>query len=378
MKKNIFRKKPQKLTPDWKYPITNGDLREENYTYVDGKLNPLVLAGLLIFFVTLVICIVSFRYEFSRTDNTESETSFLADGAITIIDEANVVESERQESAPQTADAEEQERQESVSHTADAEEQEPQEPVISASDILICIDAGHFAGRNAVPDAYGYAEGDFTLRVALELSRILEEKYGIRSILTRTDGNISIDGYVNEGVDFGMIGLRGEMSDGCDLFFSIHTNANQDMANGYDTLYQPVNITKTAVILNQTAFQVPYAIDVGNAVGRNLSQVNLDRGLASVGTFQEADSMDQAVSWTDAWNDSLDIGGSICYRIDGDGDYYGVLSGANHVGVPGMIVEHGYHTVEEMREQAVTGDLATAWAEADADGIAEGFGITVK
>ena len=58
-----------------------------------------------------------------------------------------------------------------------------------------------------------------------------------------------------------------------------------------------------------------------------------------------------------------------------NGNYYGVLRGASNVKVPGMIIEHGFHTVEEVRRLAMEEDLTQKWAEADAYGIAKGFGL---
>ena len=52
-----------------------------------------------------------------------------------------------------------------------------------------------------------------------------------------------------------------------------------------------------------------------------------------------------------------------------------MLRGASKVKVPGMIIEHGFHTVEEVRRLAMEEDLTQKWAEADAYGIAKGFGL---
>ena len=52
-----------------------------------------------------------------------------------------------------------------------------------------------------------------------------------------------------------------------------------------------------------------------------------------------------------------------------------MLRGATNVGVPGMIIEHGYHSVKEVRYAAMRTDLASKWAKADAYGIAKGFGL---
>lgn len=139
---------------------------------------------------------------------------------------------------------------------------------VLASNILICIDPGHYEGKNAVdPEGVAYTEGDFTLELALELRKLLKEDYGITACLTRDSGTINMGG-----------GL----------------------------LKQP---------------------------------------------------------------------GTICYRTDWNGDYYGVLRGAASVGVSGMIIEHGFHTVPVMRSLAAQGTLKVQWARADAEGIAEGFGL---
>lgn len=114
---------------------------------------------------------------------------------------------------------------------------------------------------------------------------------------------------------------------------------------------------------------------MGNAIGANLAQASYRAGTATQSGFQavRAGNLSQ---WTDAYNDSPDLPGTMFARQMGDGrDYYGVLRGAAEVGVPGIIIEHGMHTVPEVRQMAVTGDLLERWASADAYGIACGFGF---
>ena len=62
-------------------------------------------------------------------------------------------------------------------------------------------------------------------------------------------------------------------------------------------------------------------------------------------------------------------------RHGNHGQYYGVLRGAEEAGIPGVIIEHGYHTVAEMRDAAKNGDLNNKWADADAKGIASALGF---
>ena len=244
-------------------------------------------------------------------------------------------------------------------------------------DILICIDPGHYAGSYTMTgeNIYGYTEGDFTLRLALRLRQILKEQYGIHSILTRETGSITLGGYTNGELDGGHISLRGEYARGCSYFISLHTNANEDNANGFPTCQQPASITKAIVIVNQPALQSETALRMAEAIGRNLSDINFRLGLSATDAFAGISSGDPVIEWTKEKNDQLNAEGFICQRLGSHGDYYGVLRGSANAGVPGMIVEHGFHTVAKMRRLAMEEDLCELWAGADARGIAEGLGI---
>lgn len=260
----------------------------------------------------------------------------------------------------------------------DEKQYEPQDGgSVLASNIMICIDPGHYAGKNEVTgsESYGYAEGDFTLKVATALKSDLKEIYGIDSYMTRTTGTITLGGYTNLSLDRAHISLRGEYAAERDstLFLSIHTNANEENANGYDTCLQPVSINKSLVFVNMVAKKSDTILSVSNAIGTGLTRVNYDMGLSTVGEFRTA-TADTVLEWTKAYNDSLNTGGTVVCRTDGKEDYYGVLRGASSVGISGLIVEHGMHTIPEVRKAAL-GDLAEQWADADAYGIAYGFGF---
>lgn len=261
---------------------------------------------------------------------------------------------------------------------SDEKEYEPSEGKTAiASNVLICIDPGHYTGKNQVEDADGriYCEGDFTLEIAKELTRILEEDYGVSCRLTRDSENITIDGYTNENLDQAHISLRGEYATEARLFLSLHTNANLENANGCETKRQPIEINKPIIIVNALAYDTDYALQTANAIGSNLASVSSQLGLYPVKEFRIAADKNDIMEWTDAYNDKLGEPGTVCSRWGKKGDYYGVLRGAATVGVPGMIIEHGFHTVPEMRELALQGTLKTKWAEADAWGIAQGLGL---
>lgn len=248
------------------------------------------------------------------------------------------------------------------------------EPGVLCSNIKICIDPGHYAGKNEAGD--GYAEGDFTLHLALELKNLLEAEYGITVCMTRDSGSISIGGYKDAALDNGHISLRGTYAaeEGCDLFVSVHTNANEENANGAGTFEQPVSIDKPIIIANDLVLDSGQLCDVCNAVGQNLAQTSYQLGISSHKAFTEV-SGGRAAEWTTAYNDSTTEQGAVVCRHGSHGQYYGVLRGAEEAGVPGIIIEHGYHTVEQMRKAAMNGELKAIWADADAKGIAAGFGF---
>lgn len=249
-------------------------------------------------------------------------------------------------------------------------------PII-ASNLLACIDPGHYLNSSELTgeDLYGYGEGLFMLKLAKTLRETLLNGYGISCVLTRETDDISIGGYTNGDLDNSHISLRGEYAQGSDLFLSLHTNANQDDANGYPTCNQPLSINKTVVFVNKVAKNSQQYIQVANEIGQRLSTANYRLGLATMEHFVGA-SISEVHDWSDEFNDALNEPGAVCFRPGEHGDdYYGVLRGAALVGVPGLIVEHGFHTVAEIRRAAMESNLADKWSEADASGIAEAFGF---
>ena len=252
-----------------------------------------------------------------------------------------------------------------------------------ASNVLICLDPGHYTGRNQVEGdlSYGYAEGDFLLDLGLELRTVLKEKYGIDVYMTRHTEHITIQGYTDLRLDSGHISLRGKRAAyrDSDMFVSLHTNANSDDAHGYETCMQPLGMNKPMVLVNTLGCVDPTAIAVSNSAGVNLAKANYALGTSSVEEFVTVEP-GAVEEWTGKKNDALDEPGTVYYRHkkDEETDYYGVLRGSALVKKPGILIEHGFHTVAEMRKEAMEGDLKTIWANIDAYAIAYGFGFESK
>jgi len=251
---------------------------------------------------------------------------------------------------------------------------------IFGSNIKICIDPGHYHVATEVTEAdeYGYIEGDFVLELALELRDVLKEKFGIDSCLTRETDSITLGGYTDLELDSAHISLRGEYAaeEDCDLFVSLHTNSNEEDANGYPTFFQPMGVSKPIIFVNSVALDSERAIKIANATGTKLASVNFELGIAETDTFEEVE-MGAIEEIVPGYNDSAtEIGTVVIRKGKKDPDYYGVLRGAANVGIPGMIIEHGHHSVPVVRRAAACGALREAWANADAVGIAYGFGFT--
>ena len=111
-----------------------------------------------------------------------------------------------------------------------------------------------------------------------------------------------------------------------------------------------------------------------NAIGENLATVNFQYGLA-ISDYFDTVSDESIKDFPDGYNDGLNESGTVVFKTGKKGDYYGVLRGASNVEVPGMIIEHGYHSVKEVRAAVSEGEIIEAWANADAEGIAYGFGF---
>ncbi len=188
----------------------------------------------------------------------------------------------------------------------------------------VCLDAGHYGAYNQSPVVPEFREGEVNWRLQTHLQAALEER-GIRVITTRSDPN----------KDLGLT-QRGKMAQNCDLFISLHVNA----ADNPDARY----------VLGVYMMDDKY------------SKYATEYLLPAVASIMKA-PMQQ---WTKV--SSTDR--------DGDGvkdEYYGVLRGAKSVGVPGLILEHGFYTNEAQARWLMDDENLIKLAQAEADAIAQWF-----
>lgn len=160
------------------------------------------------------------------------------------------------------------------------------------SKIKICLDAGHYGKYNRSPAIPEYYESDMNWKLHLMLKEELEE-YGIEVITTRE----------KQEKDKALFD-RGEMSEGCDLFLSIHSNSTGD-GEVKESIDRPVAIVQL------------------DGRGDELGQLLADCVARVMGTKQP---------------------GEFYSRKGSRGEYYGVLRGAAAVGTMGILLEHSFHT----------------------------------
>lgn len=189
--------------------------------------------------------------------------------------------------------------------------------------IKICLDAGHYGKYNQSPAVKTYYEAEAMWKLHLKLKAALES-YGIDVITTRAD----------QAKDYGLK-ARGQLSKGCNLFLSLHSNATGSTTN--DSVDYPLVI-------------VP--IDgSGDALGKKLAKCIKE----VMGTKEDGR----------IWSKKSDSGKN----------WYGVINGADSVGVTGLILEHSFHTNTKMAKWLLNEDNLDKLAKAEAEVIANYYGL---
>ncbi len=187
----------------------------------------------------------------------------------------------------------------------------------------ICLDAGHYGKYNQSPANKAYYESDMNWKLHNLLKKHLEQ-YEFEVIQTRSSQAADME-----------LTARGKKAKGCDLFLSIHSNAvgsgvREDI--DYPVAYVPLN-------------------GKGDKIGKLLADCVAD----VMGTKQE--------SRIESKKGSTGL------------DYYGVIRGASAVGVPGIILEHSFHTNTKAVNWLLKDSNLDKMAKAEAEVIADYFGV---
>ncbi len=207
--------------------------------------------------------------------------------------------------------------------------------------IKIMIDAGHYGKYNRSPANEAYYESDFAFKFT-EMLKIALEYYGFIVGTTRME----------QGKDMALQS-RGKAAAGYDLFISIHSNAvGRGVNNSVD---YPVAITMVAD--NKTDID-----EISKQVGEILAQV----------VAVTMDTNQAARTYTK--QSSNDRDGNGIY----DDEYYGVLNGAKLVNVPGIILEHSFHTNARATAWLLDNKNLLHMAEMEAAALAKYYGMTLQ
>lgn len=190
--------------------------------------------------------------------------------------------------------------------------------------IKICLDAGHYNKYNQSPVVPKYYESDMAWKLHLKLKTYLEE-FGIEVITTRK----------NQKQNLGLT-ARGKAAKGCDLFLSIHSNAATKESVDYPIAFVPINGS---------------ADELGEQLAKCIEQIM----------------------------ETKQIGRAESKKSEkGNWDYYSVINGAASVGVPGIILEHSFHTNTYATKWLMEDSNLDKLAKAEAEIIAEYFKVVKK
>ena len=202
----------------------------------------------------------------------------------------------------------------------------------------ICLDAGHYGKYNRSPAVKTYYESEMTWKLHLKLKAELES-YGFVVTTTRS----------NQATDLGLI-ARGKKAKGCDFFLSIHSNAvgsRVDENVDHIVIMRLIDDNTTDIDEKSKALAEKLAPVITNVMGVKQKNYRIPANKSS-------------------------------YDRNGDGilndNYYGVLHGCRQVGVPGLILEHSFHTNTRSTEWLLVDSNLDKLAKAEAEVIAKHFG----
>ncbi|MBQ8624140.1 MAG: N-acetylmuramoyl-L-alanine amidase [Oscillospiraceae bacterium] len=190
--------------------------------------------------------------------------------------------------------------------------------------IKICLDAGHSGKYNQSPANKAYYESDMSWKLHLLLKKYLES-YGMEVITTRKTQSQELS-----------VTNRGKKAKGCDLFISLHSNAYPNGSVNEETDYPIVYVPLSGK---------------GDDIGKSLVEC-----IAKTMCTRQT--------------------GKCTSKKGANGDYYGVIRGAESVGTTGLLIEHSFHTNTRSTNWLLNDDNLNALAKAEADVIAKYFALT--
>lgn len=197
----------------------------------------------------------------------------------------------------------------------------------------ICLDAGHYGHYyNRSPVVPTYYESEMNWKLHNYLTAELEAR-GVEVVQTRT----------NQEQDRELVS-RGYAAKGCSLFLSLHSNAaSAESANHVSGIHMREN-----------------SVETYDEKSKDIAE-RLAKKVASV----------MGCDWriySRSYNGDRDGNGRQ------DDEWYGVLQGAKQARVPGVILEHGFHTNKAQALWLSNNENLKKLAKAEAEVIADWVG----
>ena len=205
----------------------------------------------------------------------------------------------------------------------------------------LLLDAGHFGYYNQSPANKNYYESLVMWKLHLLVKKYLET-YGFEVITTRADQTKDLS-----------LTERGKLAVGCVGAISYHSNAVGSYVN---------ESVDYALAYSLTEDKTTMIDEISKELGKQLVNVVTD-----VMGLKQSPMVSQRLADSDR---------------NGDGvlndNYYGFLHGCRLVGVPGIILEHSFHTNTKVTNWLLNDSNLEKLAKAESETIATYFGMTKK
>lgn len=199
----------------------------------------------------------------------------------------------------------------------------------------IMLDAGHYGKQNRSPVVPEYWESEMTWKLQNYLKAELE-KYGFKVGTTRTDQTKDLE-----------VTRRGKKAKGYDLFISLHSNAC-----GTESVDRVVGIY---LVKDDRTNADEVSYDIATRLAKCVAEY-----MSVKGGYQCYSRLSE---------DDRDRNGKK------DDNYYGVLHGSRAVNVPGVIIEHSFHTNKAATLWLLNDDNLKGMAEREAAVLADYYGL---
>ncbi|MBE5922042.1 MAG: N-acetylmuramoyl-L-alanine amidase [Lachnospiraceae bacterium] len=197
----------------------------------------------------------------------------------------------------------------------------------------VCLDAGHYGRRNRCPGIKEYYESEMVWKLHLLQKKYLEQ-LGIEVITTREEREKDL-----------ALKTRGKASKECDLFISDHSNAVGNSMN------EDVDYVAVYCLTDDTT---TWCDDISREIAEKLAPV-----ITEVMEVKQGYKVLTRKASSDRNGDGMM-----------NDNYYGVLNGARLVNVPGLILEHSFHTNSRTVKWLLQDDNLDKLARAEAECIA--------